>query len=56
MRELAPNNNKSLVSIYGRERYRLPKPWAPWFAERNKARFPYLFPSLFPDALKYYEL
>jgi len=26
----------------------------PWFLEHNKARFPYLFPSLFPDALDYY--
>ena len=54
--------NRTYVSLYESELpkrgtpYRFAKPWSPWFAEENKARFPYLFPSLFPEALRHYQL
>ena len=28
--------------------------YVPWFLAHNKARFPYLFPSLFPEGLRHY--
>ena len=30
------------------------KTYVPWFIAHNRARFPYLFPSEFPDALRHY--
>ena len=28
--------------------------YVPWFIAHNRARFPYLFPSEFPDGLRHY--
>ena len=43
-----------LVDTYGQQPHKFPPPYTPWFAEANKARFPYLFPSLFPNWMAHY--
>ena len=44
----------ALENTYSRRPHKFPPPWVPWFVEHNKARFPYMFPSLFPDYMAHY--
>ena len=50
------SDGQELTSTWDPATHKFPKPWTPWFPEANKARFPYMFPSLFPEWMPYYLL